>query len=76
MQKYPCIIELFTYILNMFIFMFLCPINFSMSKTPQRKIILLFNTYKAIQCVQVSAYSSKFITYAPSFIVLGKLSLE
>ena len=27
MQKYPHIIELFDFILNMFVFMFLCPIN-------------------------------------------------
>ena len=31
---------------------------------------------KAIQCVPVSAYSSRFITYSQSFIFLGKLSLE
>ena len=31
---------------------------------------------KAIQCVPTSAYSSRFIMYAPSFIVLGKLFLE
>ena len=31
---------------------------------------------KAIQCVPSSAYSSRFITHAPSFICLGKLFLE
>ena len=31
---------------------------------------------KAIQCVPVSGCSSRFITYAPSFIFLSKLSLE
>ena len=31
MQKYPQIIELFDCILNMFVFMFLCSINFSIS---------------------------------------------
>ena len=35
----------------------------------------IFNTYKAIQCVPTSAYSSRFIAYASSFIILGKLSL-
>ena len=37
---------------------------------------IFFLQNKAIQCVPVSAYSSRFITYAPSFIFLGKLSLE
>ena len=31
MQKYPNIIELFDCILNMFVFMFLCSINFAVS---------------------------------------------
>ena len=31
MQKYPYLIELFARILNMFVFMFLCPTNFSIS---------------------------------------------
>ena len=30
-QKYPHIIELFASILNKFIFMFLCPVSFSVS---------------------------------------------
>ena len=33
-------------------------------------------TNKAIECVPVSSYSSKFITYAPFFILAGKLFLE
>ena len=37
---------------------------------------IFFLQNKAIQSVPVSAYSSRFITYAPSFIFLGKLSLE
>ena len=37
----------------------------------------IFLQNKAIQCAPpVPAYSSRFITYAPSFIFLGKLSLE
>ena len=37
----------------------------------------IFLQNKTIQCVPpVHAYSSRFITYAPSFIFLGKLSLE
>ena len=40
------------------------------------KEIFSFLQNKAIQCVPVSAYSSRFITYAPSFIFFGKLSLE
>ena len=31
---------------------------------------------KAIQCMPTSPYSSRFITYVPSFIILGKLFLE
>ena len=36
----------------------------------------IFLQNKAIQCVPISLCSSIFITYAPSFICLGKLSLE
>ena len=81
-QKCPNIIELSACILNMFVFVFFCPINFLISlgtcSTPKlsKEIISLFLTYKAIQYVSTSAYSSRFITYAPFFIVLGKLSLE
>ena len=32
-------------------------------------------TNKAIQCLPVFLYSSKFITYAPFFILCGKLFL-
>ena len=41
-----------------------------------KQVTLLFNEYKAIQWVPLSEYSSRFITYAPSFILLGRLSLE
>ena len=33
-------------------------------------------TNKATQCVPVFSYSPKFITYAPFFILFGKLFLE
>ena len=33
-------------------------------------------TYKAIQCVLTSGYSSRLFTYVPYFTVLGELSLE
>ena len=36
----------------------------------------IFLQNKAIQCAPVSACSARFITYAPSFISLGKLSRE
>ena len=36
----------------------------------------IFLQNKEIQCAPVSAYSSRFITYAPSLIFSGKLSLE
>ena len=38
-------------------------------------LLLLFCTYKATQWVPISEYSSRFIIYAPSFI-LDRLSLE
>ena len=65
-QKYSHIMELFDCILNMFIFMFLCSINFSIS-------LGTCSTLKP--CVPVSTYLSRFIIYAPSYI-LGKLFLE
>ena len=39
-------------------------------------IASLVLTNKAIQCVPVLSYSSKFITYAPFLIIFGKLFLE
>ena len=81
-QKYPLIIELPACILNMFVLMFLCLIDLLISlgtcstQKESKQVILLFFTYKAIQCVPTSAYSSRLITYAPFLIVLGKLSLD
>ena len=66
----------------MFVFKFLFPIFFlislAMSSTPKlsKLIALSFETYKAIQWVPIFAYSSRFITYGPSFMFLDKLSLE
>ena len=37
---------------------------------------LIFLQNKAIQCVPISSYLSRFIAYARSFIFLGRLSLE
>ena len=82
MQKYPHVLELSACFLNMVVFVFLCPINLLISlgtcSTPKlsKYITSLFFTYKAIQYVPTFAYSSRFITYAPFFIVLGKLSIE
>ena len=76
MQKYSHIIESYA----LFIIL-LFPMNFQISfgiySTPKlSKYIMLFSfTYKAIQWVPIDLYSSRFITYAPSFI-LGKLFLE
>ena len=62
--------------------MSLFPTNFLISwgiySTPKlsKQVTSLFFKYKAIECVPVSVYSSRFITYAPFFIVLGKLFLE
>ena len=41
-----------------------------------KQITSLVLTNKAIQCVPVFSYSSKFITYAPFLIFFGKLFLE
>ena len=62
-------------------FMFLCSINFSISletcSTPKlpKQITLISLQNKAIPCIPVSAYSSRLITLALSFILFGKLSL-
>ena len=60
MQKYPHIIELFDSILNMFVFIFLCPINFftffrNMFNSKQSK------QSKAIHCVPTPPCSSRLI---------------
>ena len=66
----------------MFVIIFLLPINFLISfgvcsTLELSKVVpLILNAYKAIQWVPVSEYSSRFITYVPSFIFLGRLSLE
>ena len=61
--------------------MFLLPINFltslgicSIPKLSKYVTVLLF-TYNAIQWIPISEHSSRLITYAPPFILLGKLSL-
>ena len=41
-----------------------------------RFVILLAFTYRAIQCVPVDFYSSRFTMQAPSFIVFGTLFRE
>ena len=61
--------------------MFLLPTNFLTSlgicfipKLPKYVAVLLFS-YNAIQRVPISEYSSRFITYVPSFILPDRLSL-
>ena len=82
MQKYPHIIKLFACTQKMLAFMFVFPINSLISSgtysTPKllKQTISLLLQNKAIQCVPISAYSSRFITYALSFIFLSKLFLE
>ena len=49
--------------------------NMFNSKTVKINNFSIF-TYKAIQCVPTSVYSSRFTTHGPSFILLGKLCLE
>ena len=45
------------------------------TKTIKINNFISFNK-KAIQCVPIFLYSSKFITYAPFLVIFGKLSLE
>ena len=82
MQKYSNITELFACTPKMFPFMFLFPINslISLGTCSIPKLSKETTSFplqnKAIQCVPTSAYSSRFVTYAPSFIFLGRLFLE
>ena len=52
-------------------------ISFGICSTPKlsKYATSLSLTYKAIQCVPIDSYSSRFIIYAPSFI-LDKLFLD
>ena len=82
MQRYPHITELFACTRKMFAFMFLFPINSLISletcSTPKlsKKTTSFLLQNKAIQCVPTFAYSSRFITYSPSFIFNERLFLE
>ena len=81
-QKYPHIAELFVCTRKMLAVMFFFSINSLISSgtcsTPKlsKETILFLLQNKAIQCVPTSAYSSRFIIYAPSFIFNGRLFLE
>ena len=77
MQKYLHITELFACTRKMLVIIFLILTNSLISSgtcsTPKLSketvlLIILLLQKKAIQCVSTSAYSSRFITYAPSFI--------
>ena len=77
-QKYPHIIELSACILNMFVLMFLCFFdsfrNMFNTKTIKVNNFIIFCIQSNPMCGYI-CISSRFITYAPFFIVLGKLSL-
>ena len=81
-QKYPHITESYACILKMFAVMFLLLIifliSFGMCSTPKLSnyVTDLVFTYNSIQWVPISECSSRLVTYASSFILLGKLSLE
>ena len=74
-QKYLHIIELSACIINMFLLMFLSSINLLISlgicSTPKlsKQSTSLSFTYKAIQCVPLSKYSSKLTIHAVSFLI-------
>ena len=81
-QKYPHISESYARILKIFATTINLSTNilisFGICSTPKlsKYVTLLFNACKAIQWVPISEYSSRVITYAPSFILSGRLSLE
>ena len=69
-------IESYACILNVLLLIFLLPINLLISlgiySIPKlsKQITSLVLTNKAIQCVPIFSYSSKFITYAPFLFYL------
>ena len=80
LQRYSFCIEMYACILKIFVWIFLLPMNlisFGICSTPKlsRYVTLSLCTYKAIQWAPTDLYSSRFIIYAPSFI-LGTLFLE
>ena len=80
-QKYPHIIVTYACILSIFVLTFLFQMNFLISyglfSTPKLSQYALFSafTYDAIQWVSIDLDSSRFITYAP-FFILDKSFLE
>ena len=89
-QKYPHIIESYACILKMVVVMdkersINALISFGICSTPKesKKVTSLFFTsfglalliYKSTLWVPISEYSSRFVTWAPSFL-FGRLSLE
>ena len=81
MQRYLHITESQAYVLKMFAIMFLLLINFlisleicSIPKESKYMTVLLF-TYNAIHGVPILEYSSRITTFAPFFILSGRLSL-
>ena len=82
MHKYPHISELFAFTRKMLAIMFLFLINSLISSRTCSTQILLNQTIslllqnKVIQCVPTSTCSSRFITYTPCFVFLGRLFLE
>ena len=80
-QKHPHIIESYTCTLKMFAVIFLLPIifiiSFGICSTPKlpKYITVSPFTCTAIYWVPIDLYLSRFITYAP-FFILGKLFLE
>ena len=78
-STYYCIVFLYSKYVCFYVFMPNKLFNFfrnMFNSNTVKKIISIFFTYKLIQCVPTSAHSSRFITYAPSFILLGKIMLR
>ena len=67
----------YKYLFSTFLFPMNFLISFEICSTPKRWKYVTFValTYKAIQRVSIDSYSSRFIIYAPSYI-LEKLFLE
>ena len=80
-QKYPPVIEPYSWILKIFVIIFLFPMIFlfffGICSTLKLSKYITFSafTYNAIQWVPIGSYWSRSIIYAPSFI-LDKLFLE
>ena len=74
-QSYACILKIFAKIID-FSVNILISSGICSTQKLSKWVTLLFNVYKATQWVPILEYSSRFITYVPSFNLSGRLFLE